>query len=219
MEELTIFTGISPESRAAMRACFRSRELRYDAGEIITTYTSRPQKIGVLLSGHARLYYCDAEGNQSVIEDLFPNSVFGELFLLPDETQEYYVSACAPCRVLFMDYEHIVKRCPNACAHHSQLVSNLFQLTARKARRQANRINLLTQPTARLKLMTYFSLLPPSGTGGQVTVPISYSALAEYLCLDRSAMMRELKKMADENIIRRSGREIRLPHDPVKSRP
>ncbi|HIR52720.1 MAG TPA: Crp/Fnr family transcriptional regulator [Candidatus Onthovicinus excrementipullorum] len=210
MEELTIFTDISPESRSAMRTCFRSRELRYDAGEIITTYTNRPQKIGVLLSGHARLYYCDTEGNQSVIEDLFPNSVFGELFLLPDEMQEYYVSACEPCRVLFIDYEHIVKRCPNACAHHSQLVSNLFQLTARKARRQANRINILTQPTARMKLLAYFNLLSASSEGGQMTVPIPYSALAEYLCLDRSAMMRELKKMADAGIIQRDRRKIHL---------
>lgn len=210
LEELTIFTGISPESRVAMHMCFRSREVRFDTGEIIMAYTSRPQKLGVLMRGHARLYYCDADGNQSVMEELFCNSVFGEIFLLPGDMQEYYVSACEPCSVLFIDYEHIVKRCPNACAHHSQLVSNLFQLTARKAQLQANRINILTQPTIRLKLTAYFNLLSAQGNGAVLTVPVPYSALAEYLCLDRSAMMRELKKMADTGLISRSGRTIRL---------
>lgn len=210
LEELTIFTGISPESQAAMHLCFRSREAAFDTGEIITTYTSRPQKLGVLMRGHARLYYCDADGNQSVMEELFCNSVFGEIFLLPGDMQEYYVCACEPCHVLFIDYEHIVKRCPKACAHHSQLVSNLFQLTARKAQHQANRINILTQPTVRLKLLTYFSQLGETGADHTVTVPVSYTALAEYLCLDRSAMMRELKKMADAGLIRRDGRKIQL---------
>lgn len=213
MEELTIFTGISPESRAAMHTCFRSREATFDTGEIITTYTSRPQKLGVLMHGHARLYYCDADGNQSVMEELFQNSVFGEIFLLPGDMQEYYVCACEPCRVLFIDYEHIVKRCPKACAHHSQLVSNLFQLTARKAQRQANRINLLTQPTVRLKLLAYFGQLGESESDHAVTVPIPYSALAEYLCLDRSAMMRELKRMAEDGLIARNGRRISLLSD------
>lgn len=210
MEELTIFTGISPESQAAMHLCFRSREAAFGTGEIITTYTSRPQKLGVLMRGHARLYCCDADGNQSMMEELFCNSVFGEIFLLPGDMQEYYVCACEPCRVLFIDYEHIVKRCPKACAHHSQLVSNLFQLTARKAQHQANRINILTQPTVRLKLLTYFSQLGELGADHTVTVPIPYTALAEYLCLDRSAMMRELKKMVEDGLIARNGRQINL---------
>lgn len=37
-----------------------------------------------------------------------------------------------------------------------------------------------------------------------------YSALAEYLCLDRSAMMRELKRLGDEGLIERNGRHIWL---------
>lgn len=210
MDELTIFTHISPQSQAAMHACFDSREERFSAGETIAAYPQLPQRLGVIMEGHARLYYCDADGNQSVMEELFPNSVFGALFLLPGSLQEYYVTACEPCRVLFIDYEHIIKRCPKACAHHSQLVSNLFQMTARKAQQQSNRINILTQPTVRLKLLTYFRLLCPKEGARRFTVPLSYRALAEYLCLDRSAMMRELKKMADEGLLQREGRTILL---------
>ena len=49
MEELTIFTGITPQEQQAMHVCFRSREMSFDTGEIIMTYTRAPQKIGVVL--------------------------------------------------------------------------------------------------------------------------------------------------------------------------
>jgi len=210
MEELTIFTDITPQEQQAMHTCFRSREVSFSAEEIIMAYTRTPQKIGVVLEGHARLYYCDADGNQNVLEELFRNQVFGELFLMPVGMQDYYVKACEPCRVLFIDYEHIIKRCQNACAHHSQLVSNLFRMTAQKSQLQANRINVLTQPTVRQKLLTYFDILCQQNESRRCTVPMPYSALAEYLCLDRSAMMRELKRLGDEGLIERNGRHIRL---------
>ncbi len=210
METLSIFSGITPEQQEAMKSCFQSYESSFSPEEIIMSYTSRPQKIGVLLDGYARLYCSDADGNQSIIEELFKDSVFGEQFLLPSSQQNYYVKACKPCRVLFIDYEHIVKRCPKACAHHSQLVSNLFQLAAYKSQMQAMRINILTKPSVRLKLMTYLEVLCQQHGDDSCVVPMPYSALAEYLCLDRSAMMRELKRLSDENLITREGRHIRL---------
>ena len=37
---------------------------------------------------------------------------------------------------MFIDYEHVIKRCEQACHHHSQMVSNLLQLTAIQSRQQ-----------------------------------------------------------------------------------
>lgn len=210
MEDLSIFSGISPEEQQAMHKCFHSREAFFRPDEIIMTYTQSPKAIGILLEGHARLYYNDADGNQSVIEELFQNHVFGEMFLLPSGIEDYFVRAGSQCRVLFIDYKHVVKRCQRACSHHSQLVSNLFQLTAQKSQQQANRIRILTQPSTRLKLLTYFGILCRHEKDGGCMLPMSYSALAEYLCLDRSSMMRELKKLCEEGVLEKSGRSIHL---------
>ena len=38
----------------------------------------------------------------------------------------------------------------------------------------------------------------------------SYTTLAEYLSVDRSAMMRELKKMKDEHLVEVAGRQVTL---------
>ncbi|MCI8497329.1 MAG: Crp/Fnr family transcriptional regulator [Clostridiales bacterium] len=210
MSGLTVFSGISPQAQAEMHACFQSQEMNFAAREFIMEYASSPQKVGVLLEGYARLYYCDAEGNRSIMEELGQGSVFGEPFLLPIGVQNYYVQACKACRVLFIDYGHLIKRCPNACAHHSQLISNLLQMTAQKLQQQSSRIYMLSQPSIRRKLLSYFDTLSQQKNSDAFTIPVSYVTLAEYLCLDRSAMMRELKKLKDEGIIEKEGRSIRL---------
>ena len=45
---------------------------------------------------------------------------------------------------------------------------------------------------------------------GKFKLPMSYTALAQYLSVDRSAMMREIKNLSDEGVIRRDGRNVEL---------
>ena len=45
---------------------------------------------------------------------------------------------------------------------------------------------------------------------GEFKLPMSYTALAQYLSVDRSAMMREIKNLSDEGVIRRNGRNVEL---------
>ena len=46
--------------------------------------------------------------------------------------------------------------------------------------------------------------------GGEFSLPFSLSALADYISTDRSAMMRELKKMRDEKLVDIQGRRVLL---------
>ena len=129
-----------------------------------------------------------------------PDSVFGEPFLLSSDSQHYYVQAKTSVRrVLFIDYQHVIKRCTNACSFHSQMVSNLFQLTAQKAQLQTSRIDPLSRSSIRKKLMAYLHERSAALHSSRITVPMSYTSLAQYLCVDRSATMRELKSLEQQN--------------------
>ena len=103
-------------------------------------------------------------------------------------------------RVLFIAYEHVIKRCENACKFHSQLVSNLLQMIAQRASQQANRIYVLSRNSIRKKIMTYLNSIAAEKQTKTVILPMSYTTFAEYLSVDRSAMMRELKNLADEGL-------------------
>ena len=210
MEHITLFTDILPEEQERMRVCFHAREIIFKNGEMIMEYSSSMKKIGLILYGRAVLYCCDSEGNQDMIDELKKDAVFGEAFLLPTDSQHYYVCATEETKVMFIDYEHVIKRCENACHHHSQMVSNLLQMTALRSRQQTDRIYMLSRSSTRKKLMAYLHSLAAEKNTGKFKLPMSYTALAQYLSVDRSAMMREIKSLSDEGVIKRDGRNVEL---------
>ena len=119
------------------------------------------------------------------------------------------VVAEEPCRVWLMAEEQVTKRCEKACAHHTRVVENMFQLVAEKATSLYERVEVLSRRSIRDKLLCYFSLLAAK-SGGEFLLPFSLSALADYISTDRSAMMRELKKMRDERLVDITGRKVLL---------
>ena len=162
------------------------------------------------LYGRAILYCCDTEGNEYMLDELNKDAVFGEPFLLPTDSQHYYVRAAQETRIIFIDYEHVIKRCDQACHHHSQMVSNLLQLTAIQSRQQNERIYMLSRSSTRKKLITYLNTLSAEKHSKDLTLPMSYTALAQYLSVDRSAMTRELKNLEAEGIIEKNGKQIHM---------
>ena len=210
MEHITLFTNILPEEQERMRICFHAREDIFRNGETIMEYSSSMNQIGLVLYGRAVLYCCDEEGNEYMIDELKKDAVFGEPFLLPADSQHYYVTAEEETKVMFIDYGHVIKRCEKACHHHSQMVSNLLQLTAIQSRQQNERIYMLSRSSTRKKLMAYLNALSTEKHSKDLKLPMSYTALAQYLSVDRSAMTRELKNLEEEGIIKKSGKQIHI---------
>ena len=59
-------------------------------------------------------------------------------------------------------------------------------------------------------LMTYFLFLKRQKDRDGFSLPFSYTDCADYLFVDRSAMMRELGRMKEEGLIRTEGKRIWL---------
>lgn len=111
---------------------------------------------------------------------------------------------------MFIDYAHVIKRCENACWHHSQLVSNLLQMIALQSRQQVQRIYVLSRTTTRKKLLAYLESLSEELHSRKIRIPMSYTELAQYLSVDRSAMTREMKSLENEGMLAKDGRTVCL---------
>ncbi len=72
------------------------------------------------------------------------------------------------------------------------------------------KVDILSHRSIRGKLMSYFRI--QSTKQGKLTfeLPFSLLKLANYLCIDRSAMMRELKKLREEGVVEVDGRKVTL---------
>lgn len=207
---ICIDRGISQKSIEEMLCCFKPQFRSYKSGENIMLYSDKIEKIGVMIEGEACLYSNNEDGEYGLMEKYEKNDVFGELFCLPLETFDYVVEASSDCRVMFIDYRHIITPCDKTCEHHTQLINNLFCMAAQKARTMALHINILSQHTTRKKLWTYLKYIEEISESKPFVIPMSLVSLAEYLSVDRSAMMREIRLMKEEGLLQSAGRKFLL---------
>ena len=209
--ELALFRGIREEEIGAMLACFRARQGTYRSGEPVCEYDGACREVGVLLTGTLRLVRIDRAGVQTILEHIRPGGVFGEVLGF---TSCYGDSLFVVCeeesRVLYLDYGHMMKRCEKACAYHSTLVQNMFSLVTGQIRSLSRRVEVLSRRSIREKLLSYFAIQAAEGGGETFSLPFSLTALADYISADRSAMMRELRRLREEGLVQIVGRRVRL---------
>ena len=210
MSQSKIFNGMDELDKQRIFDCFSVTTRRYLAGEQILTYSDKLNNVCVVLSGSARVYAIDAEGNCSLIEYLQKNDVFGEVFHFPFKGLEYIAEADENCEIMFIGYDHIIHPCSKACLHHSRIINNLFALTAEKMQTLELRINILAQKNVRRKLLAYLDYAGHSVKGEKFSIGMTITELASYLNVDRSSLMREMKRMKDEGIIWSEGRWFKL---------
>lgn len=208
MNEVHIFDNISKEELDRMIICFKAQVKKYPAQTRIPLDESNHFRIGIILSGEADLIKYDYDGYRNIIEHLATQDLFGHIFVQPFDENDMEVVSTTPCEVLFFNYEHLIKRCENACLHHSLLVNNVLQIFSDKTRKLHSRIEILSQRSIRSKLMIYFHHMTFKHHSDHFTLPFTLNSMADYLFIDRSAMLREMKKMRDEGLIESKGRHI-----------
>ena len=195
-----------------MLDCFQAVQRSFRTDDLIYDFSSKESNaVGIIERGEASVIRIDKDGVSTVLEVLSVGGVFGRTLAYAGSVRDSMEVVCrTPCDVLFIDYPHIFKRCEKACTHHSLLVQNMLRLMADKAQALSLRVDVLSRRSIREKLLCYFRQLSEQEGKQTFTLPFSLSTLADYIATDRSAMMRELKRLKEEGVIRSDGRKITL---------
>lgn len=215
--EISLFDGISKEEYDRMMVCFQAVTRTYEPEETICFYSDHPDRIGYLIDGEAAIIRTHYDGRQTILEYLKAGDVFGSALSAVSQASGALQVVCTKkCTIQFINYEHLTKRCSNACAFHSRLVSNALELISKKAISLSEHLEVLSQRTTRDKLLCYFHQQATAQHSDTFRLPFSLSTLADYLSVDRSAMMREIKKLKEEGILISNRKTITLV-DPRKN--
>ena len=191
--------------------CSKIQKKTFVKGSIISTYMEKRKQICILKSGRADLIRYNLNGTKDILDKFSKNDIFGETFYPVNSNNELVVKATENCEVLFFLYDDIITRCRPNCKYHSDFSSHILELVMENMTHQNTRIEVLSKRTIRDKLLTYFSILSTKNFSKIITIPFSLTTLADYLSVDRSAMMRELKSLSDEGfIVKESKNKIKL---------
>ena len=136
--------------------------------------------------------------------------MFGEIFYRINISNELFVKAREKSKILMFNYDMFERKCKKNCKFHEELLIGLPNLVLTKVSDLNLRIEILSQKTIRDKILSYFRILSQNSFSKTFTLPFSLTDLADYLSVDRSAMMREIKSLIDEGIISKNGNKIKL---------
>lgn len=183
--------------------CSKAQVKEFEKNEIITTYIVNRNMIFIVLDGSADLLRYDFNGNQTIVEKFNKYDVFGEIFYRININNELFVKAREKSKILMFNYDIFEKKCKKNCKFHEELLIGLPNLVLSKVSDLNLRIELLSQKTIRDKVLSYFRILSQNSFSKTFTLPFSLTDLADYLGIDRSAMMREIKTLKEDGIIKK----------------
>ena len=173
--------------------------------ELILSYAPIKKKIGFITYGKANIVKMDKNGNTTIMRDLKENDIFSNLFFQNSE-DEIYIMSNGETEVIFIDYYTILKNCNKECPFNNELVLALFDLLILDNKQQNEKIELLSKRTVEEKILYFLKQRMNEHNVFKVTT--SYKAISEYLFVDRSNLMRELKKMEDKGLIEKHDKTI-----------
>lgn len=198
----SLFAGIKPEDRKAMLGCIGYHIGTFQKGEIVAFEAENIRHVGVVLSGAVDMVKEDLWGNKTMLIRTGKNEVFGETFACGEDNLSvvtFVVSEDA--RILFLPFDRVMRSCTMACVFHHRLIENMVRVIANKNRDLMRKVEVVSKRSIREKLLTYLSIQAQTQSSRYFEIPLGRVELAEYLCVDRSALTRELAKMKEDGLI------------------
>lgn len=211
LEKVSIFDGFTVQEIETIIDCLNGKIRSYGKNESIVLAGDKFNSLGIVLSGNVQISREDIMGNRMIVAGLLEGEIFGETFASAGlEESPVSIYALIPSRILWLSINRIVTPCSSVCGFHSRLIRNLLQLIAIKNMFLSERMNLLSKRTIREKIMSYLVSQAEEQSSAGFEIPLNRNELADYLCIDRSAMSRELGKLRDEGIIEFHKNEFQL---------
>lgn len=185
-----------------MLRCMGAKVRRFSAETVIFRCGEPAEAMGLVLAGGVRIEQMDLWGNRAILDRLDPGQIFAETYAcVPEEPMMVDVVAAEDTTVLLMNADRLLQTCSNTCPHHNRVVKNLLRSLARKNLRLSHRIQHTTPKTIRGRLLAYLAFETARHGSQCFSIPFDRQQLADYLCVDRSALSRELGIMRREGLL------------------
>ena len=203
LKRTKLFSGVGEDDIASLLSCLGARKKEYKKGEYILREGEHISDIFILVEGKIHIQKDDYWGNRSILSVISVGEMFGEGYAaLESGALLNDVVAVEDSSVIFFDVKRILTTCSSACRFHNMIVQNMFFAISDKNRKLVQKLGHMSGRTTRAKLISYLSEEAKRQVSSTFTVPFNRQQLADYLCVDRSAMSNELCKMRDEGMIK-----------------
>lgn len=204
-----LFANITEKNQEKLLRILEGQTLNFKKNCQVLTTVKWENIIGFIISGYMQIIRVDYNGVRTIIEELEENSVFGTT-LSSLNNSEYEIITKEDTKIIVIDYNSIITEEGSKYSYYTQFMKNILEIYTEKIKNKNERIEILTKKTIRDKLLEYFKIISKRNGSKIIYLMMSFSELADYLAVDRSAMSRELKNLMEEGFIKKDGKKITL---------
>lgn len=205
---INLFNNIKPKEKDKILSFLEANTLFYKKNTTILSSVKKENIIGIVQEGNIQITKTDYNGNTTIIEDLYESDIFGFDFSSISNSEQNIITK-EDSKITIIYFDDIINKELNY-PYYNQFLKNLLIIMSNKINNANNRIEILSNKTIRNKLLAYFKIISKKNKSKIIYLPYSYTDLADYLGVDRSAMYRELKHLKEEGLIETKNKKITL---------
>ena len=210
LKTIPLFKGLSSDELLQILNCSGATVKSYRKGESVLAEGETDIRMGVVLNGTVITEKTDYNGNRFILSRISSSGLFGMAFVANDSTVfPLNVTAFTDCRILFLK-PSLLTVCSANCPAHSRLLTNLLKILAGLTIEMRNKIDIMSRKTTREKLLAYLKLASCEAGSLSFDIPYNRQQLADYLCVERSALSTVIGELVRDNLIRTDRKHFEL---------
>ncbi len=195
-----IFKGISDNDQKKLLTQLYAKTLHYSKGSTVLNNVGKTDMMGIINEGSVNIIRIDYNGTKTIIETLGKDEIFYAQTFKSDNN-ELSIITQEESRITLFEYTTMLNIKPRYQDLQRKMLDNFTQIIIDKLNQNMERIQILTKKTIREKLLAYFQNEAKKHHRKVFKLNLSLTDLADYLAIDRSAMMREIKHLKEDRII------------------
>jgi len=206
-----LFRNLTEEQIDLFMNAAKSEIITYKKNSFIALSGDPMKGIGVMLEGHAHLTRENVLGQRAIMTELTEASMFGEALLFTDTPNwPATIQTTKASKVLFLPPESFTNLVPGCEPYQTQLLINLLHDLSEKAIVLTRKVHYLTLKGMRDKIYAYvIDVYKRQGTN-PFMLPHNRQEMADVLNVSRTALSRELSRLATEEIMYVEGKKVTL---------
>lgn len=195
-----LFIGITEKDLPAVLKRLNAVESTVEKNRIVVHAGEKISSVYVCIEGAFVLETIDANGIVSILSEITEGGLFGGAFAFTESVAPADLRATEKGKLLVIPIESL-KNMPDGDENKSIILYNLVGILARKSAYLTTKIQHLSKRSIRAKIISYLAEIENRTGKKEFTVPFDRQGLADYICVDRAALSKELSKMKKEGLI------------------
>lgn len=188
---------------------FKSQKKLYEKGNIIIDMGDKVEAIYLILNGKIEISKEYDDTRKNIVNILESGEIFAEAIALStNKISQITAISLSKSEILKINIKDIFDN--NLEKNKNIFIENLLKIISDKNKFLSMKNDILSQKSLRSKIILYLEYMSNMQKSEKINIPYSRDKLAEFISADRSALSRELNRLAKEKIIELNGSKINI---------